>query len=321
MSVKNEVLKILENHTEKDVSGEEIAQTLGVSRNAVWKAVNSLKKDGCEILSVTNRGYKLVSKIDFIDSDNIRSFLPQEFQNTEIFCYNSVTSTNDEAKRLVASGNNNMLLIVADEQTAGRGRNGHSFYSPSQTGIYMTIVIHPQLKMTVATSATTAAACAVVSAIQTLTEKKPKIKWVNDVFLDGKKICGILTEAVSDFESGTVQSLFVGIGINMSTTDFPQELNGVAASLCCENVTRNALAALITANFLEYAKCLEKKAHMPFYKEHSFVLNKRITYLENNIQKEATAVDIDDNGGLIVKDDNKNLHTLQSGEISVKIKK
>lgn len=312
MSTKNDVLKLLIENSDNFISGQQIAGKLGVSRAAVWKAVKVLQKDGCDINAVTNRGYRLGDGNDIITPQLISSRLKYDI---EVICYPSIDSTNNEAKRLISAGKENVFLVTADEQTAGRGRQGKSFYSPPLTGVYMTLVLHPMKPIVSAVSTTTAAAVAVCRAIENLTDKKPEIKWVNDVFLGGKKICGILTEAVTDFETQTATSVVIGIGMNIRTVNFPDDVEN-AASLNYD-IRRSDLIAEI-AN--ELCKVADSPAceYMDYYRSHSMLIGHQINFIKNGVVTPATAVAIEQNGGLTVRLENGELLTLTSGEISVR---
>ena len=222
MSVKNDIRSELEAHRGEDISGQYLAEKLGVSRNAVWKAINSLKNDGYKITSSTNKGYCLSESCDILSQSTIERLCGE---NTDIKIFESLDSTNNEAKRETANGKTDKpLLIISEEQTLGRGRNGRNFYSPKGTGLYFSLVTSPKSDLTSAVGITSYAAVCVVEAIKELTGTDTKIKWVNDIYLDGKKLCGILTEAVSDFETGTVSNIIIGIGINLKTATLPDSL-------------------------------------------------------------------------------------------------
>lgn len=319
MALRHVVLKELEANRDTYLSGQCLAEKFNVSRNAVWKTINILKKEGYEILSVTNKGYLLADSSDLLSAEGICSCLSDAHKDINVISYKEVDSTNNEAKRLVASGFNHTALIVAEAQTAGRGRQGRSFYSPEHTGIYMTLVIQPQINMFDAVSITTAAAVAVVRAIKKLTDKTLQIKWVNDIYLDGKKLCGILTEAVTDFESGMTQNVVIGIGMNISTAYFPDDIAKTAVSLNLNSITRNRLIAGIADEVLNVSDNLSDKSYLREYRECSLVLGKHITYSKNGIIYHAIATAIDDTGGLVVMRDNGETEELRSGEISVRL--
>lgn len=224
MTTKELVLDYLLKNAGKSISGEEIASHAGISRNAVWKAVRELRKDGYDVSASTNRGYSLAES-DLLSAQAIRAHLPSDSAaaNTELIVYDTIDSTNKAAKELAISGAGHGTAVIADRQTAGRGRYSRSFYSPSGSGLYMSLILRPSLlQFDDPTAITAFAAVAVSDAIQAVTGKQAGIKWVNDLFLNGKKVCGILTEAVTDFESGNIEWIVLGIGTNVSGSVSPR---------------------------------------------------------------------------------------------------
>ena len=320
MSLKDKIMAKLENRSDY-VSGQELAGEFGVSRAAVWKAVRQLKEDGCRIDSVSNRGYRLLSPADSIDDKAIRKALNESAQRLELCVLESVDSTNNEAKRMLANGFDGDALIVANEQTGGRGRLGRSFYSPKNTGIYMSFLLHADLKLSDAVSVTTAASVAVVKAIESVTGIAPEIKWVNDVYVGGRKVCGILTEAVSDFETGMARSVIIGIGINITTEDFPEEIKDKASSLGAQAPIRNDLIASVANELTAICTDLSDRSFIKCYREHSMIIGREIDFYINNVKHTGTAADIDDNGGLIVTLPDGSKTTLSSGEVTVRLAK
>lgn len=310
MSLKKDVLDALEN-ADGYISGEELAAKFSKSRAAVWKAIKSLQKDGYKIDAVTNRGYALCGESTVINAEEISRNMKNKIK---VLYYPTTDSTNTQAKRLIAQGDDSVLLVVASEQTAGRGRQGKTFYSPS-TGIYLSLVIHPDTSLQNAVTATTAAAVAVSRAIEKLTDLKPQIKWVNDVFVNGKKACGILTEAVSDFETGNVSSVIIGIGVNVMTSDFPDTVEN--AGCLGIDISRAALVAAIADEMLEIAFS-DYSEFINYYRTHSNILGRKINYIENGVATPATAIEIDERGGLLVEKENGERLTLRSGEISIR---
>lgn len=311
MSLKNDILfEFLKS--EKYVSGQELAEKFGKSRAAVWKAVKNLIKDGYEIDAVTNRGYRLTENNDTISARKIKSNLKEEI---DVIYYPSLDSTNNCCKRMLADGKQGMFLVTADRQTAGRGRQGKSFYSPALTGVYFSLVIRPHSSLQNAVTATTAAAVAVCRAIERLTDRRPKIKWVNDVYLDGKKICGILTEAITNFEEGTVESVIIGIGINIKTDDFPDDVEN--AGCLGTGISRSRLIAEVTNELLNIAVG-DYESFIDYYRSHSLVIGERIKFIQNGRVTPATAIAIDETGGLEVVLDSGERTVLRSGEISIR---
>ncbi len=232
--------------------------------------------------------------------------------------FDVVDSTNTAAKNAVLEGLAKNALFIANKQTAGRGRQGKSFYSPAESGLYFSVVLHPNISLSDATGITAAAAVAVVEALKEVTKKDPKIKWVNDIFIDTKKVCGILTEAVSDFEKGEIKGIVVGIGINLTTSDFPQELKDIAGSVEADT-DKYALAAKIYNRLKYFCDKLPCRDFMEDYRKYSLVLGKQIHFNRNGIDYNAIAENILDDGGLVVLTENGERIILNSGEISIKI--
>ena len=244
MDTKNTIITILEQNRGKPVSGAKMAKLLNVSRNAVWKAITALKSEGYSIDAVSNRGYTLAIENDMLSVAGISQHLSDKIFAEKINIYKSLESTNKTAKEFAIQGGEHGTVIIADEQTAGKGRYDKHFYSPSKSGLYMSIILRQtNLDLTNTMNITKMAAVAVCEAIEKLTVIEPEIKPVNDIFLNGKKICGILTEAISDLESGNIEWAVVGIGINISTVDFPGEIKNIATSIVAES-SNNIDAAL-----------------------------------------------------------------------------
>lgn len=317
MSLKSKVLTELEHHAGLDVSGQTIANKFGVTRSAVSKAVSSLRAEGYKILSFTNRGYRLDGGT--LSATVILESMPEKYRSLKIFALRETDSTNNEAKRLLAGGLNTDALIVADCQTAGRGRRGRSFFSPAGSGLYMTLVLRRDLALTNALTMTTMTAVAVTRVIRRLTGKIPEIKWVNDIYLNGRKVCGILTEAITDFESGSIESIIIGVGINVTTEDFPEGLSSTAGSLCTLSSTRGELAAAVASEVLTMTDDISNRSYLDEYRELSMVIGKKITFYRNSTAQEAKALGIDDSGGLIIRLPNGSVETLSSGEITVRL--
>jgi len=311
MALKNDILFSLLNSHDY-ISGEQLAKQFGKSRAAVWKAVKSLISDGYKIDAVTNKGYKMIDNNGILSSENIKAYLKNDL---DVICLASTDSTNNVCKRLLADGKKGVFLVTADEQTAGRGRQGKRFYSPNSSGVYFSLVIRPETALTNAVTATTAASVAVCKAIEDLTDKKPRIKWVNDVFVDDKKICGILTEAITNFEEGIVESVIIGIGINISTDDFPDDVEG--AGCLNADVNRNELIAAVTDRLVNITLG-DYKSFIDYYRSHSLVIGEKIKFIQNGRVTPATALEIDETGGLVVQLDSGETTVLRSGEISVR---
>jgi BirA family biotin operon repressor/biotin-[acetyl-CoA-carboxylase] ligase len=284
-----------------------------------------------------------------LSREGILSCLNGDFPPERIHVFKSLESTNLTAKKMALDGASSGTVVIAGEQTGGRGRMGRSFYSPPDGGIYMSFILKPQFDAAKSVLITTAASVAVCKAIENITGISCRIKWVNDIYLGEKKICGILTEAVTDFESGHIDYIVCGIGINYSTS-FPEELSGIAGALfespspvgylsageklsagreisLGKDVSRNRLIAEIISQILAISENLDAKTFIEDYRSRSFVLGKEILIIpragndgERNLADgiPAEAVDIDEDGGLVVKYRDGSLGTLNSGEISIR---
>ncbi len=244
-----------------------------------------------------------------LDKEKISSLINDP---VKVFVFDTVTSTNDVAKKLCKE-NEECILVVADGQTNGRGRQGKSFFSPSGSGLYFSMVFSTDSPAFEFTGVTCAVAVACARAIEKLCSLNVKIKWVNDIYIENKKVCGILVQSVS--ENGIVKKLIVGVGINISTVDFPDEIKDIAVSLG-KKIDRNILAAEIANNISELIFDDPEK-YIGEYKKKSNVIGKDITYFKDNIPHTAQAVDIDKKGGLVVLENGKKT-TLTSGEITVR---
>ncbi|MGT2924400.1 bifunctional biotin--[acetyl-CoA-carboxylase] ligase/biotin operon repressor BirA [Streptococcus caviae] len=291
------------------VTGEVLGKELDISRTAVWKAIQTLEGKGLVIESVKNRGYRLISG---------DLFLPDEIEKAtglKVFFNEKSTSTQLDAKAGMEKGDPVPALYLAPSQKAARGRFSRQFFTPETGGIYMSLHLRPNLPFKELPAYTLMVASSLVKAISRLTGIDPEIKWVNDIYLNGKKIAGILTEAVSSIETGLITDVIIGMGINFHVTDFPEELQSKAASLFSEKptITRNELISEIWNIFFN----IPKADLIKVYKEKSLVLDRQVTFVENDVAYRGTAVDITDSGQLIVQLENGEEKILNSGEISL----
>ncbi len=325
-TTKSEVLRILCEHGGEPVSGEVLACEIGVSRNSVWKAVTALKDEGYNIDGKQKRGYVL-SDSNVLSPMEISRFLTDKELGGRIIMYDEVDSTNNAAKRYALSSTSRDVfdrVFVANSQTAGRGRLGRSFYSPPESGVYISFLLHPKLLAESAVMLTTAASVAVCRAIENITDARSEIKWVNDVYINGKKVCGILTEAVTDFESGAVESVVIGIGINVSTDDFPEDVKNVAGNIGSDAAYIGSIRSRLAAEVINQVDSIVCKEillsgnyeYIREYRERSIVLDKDIVILNTNEMAHVT--DIDDRGGLVVETADGVKKVLSTGEISIR---
>ena len=325
MIVKDEVLKELENNKGDYISGGQLADNLGVSRNSVWKAIKALEKSGYEINAIPNKGYCLAEKNDILSSYSIKQHLKNPHLDISVF--SSVTSTNTILKEMAEQGAKEGTVIIAEEQTAGRGRTGKQFYSPKGTGIYISILLRPDIPAEESLFLTTSAAVATARAIEDVSDKRALIKWVNDIYLEDKKACGILTEGAFNVETGKLDYAIVGIGINVCIPDggFPDNIKDIATAIFDKQTDsinkRSILIANLLDYFMEYYKDFKSKSYVKEYIERSMIIGKTITVIEGSKTSVAKAIDIDKNCRLKVQFEDGTTKWLSSGEVSTKIHK
>ena len=331
MTTKSKILRLLTENAGSPVSGQKMAEDCKVSRNAVWRAINQLKKEGYPIEGRTNSGYVLTRSGSALTHSEVVSWLSED---CDILIYDSVTSTNDVAKTLPLG--DRPAVLIADQQTAGKGRLGRSFSSPAGTGLYMSILFRPKFELSKSLYVTMAAAVAVCRAIETVQKSAglpedphTEIKWVNDIFYKGKKVCGILTEAQTNFESGEIDRLIIGSGINCFPGSFPPEVADIAGPVADvpDCFSRSRLAAEVIGETLKLIADLESRSFFPEYRDRCFILGREVLVhpTHDAAGTPARAIDIDDTGGLIVEylfgEKRGTRETLRSGEISLSIPK
>lgn len=321
--MKTEILKLL-READGYVSGQELCNRFGVSRTAVWKVIRQLKESGYEIASVPNRGYCLRAAADVLDKNEMASLLHTQWigKDDALYCYDSIDSTNARAKELAEQGSPNGTLVVADQQTAGRGRRGRDWQTPPNTGIAMTLLLKPDINPNHASMLTLVSALAVARAISELSGSQALIKWPNDVVMNGRKVCGILTEMNAQFDY--VSYVVIGIGINVHNEEFPEELAETAGSILSESgvrVHRAELAASVMAHFeAYYAVFLETEDLSGLLDDYNDLLvnrNREVSVLDPKEPFEGRAVGITGKGELIV-DTWESRKLVSSGEVSVR---
>ncbi len=312
-STKQALLQALSAAEGSYISGQQLAQRLGVSRAAVHKAAAALSAQGYTLEAVSRRGYRLVGGDPFCAEAAGDYPAP-------IHLYDRLESSNQTAKRLALSGAPHGTLVLTDQQSAGRGRMGRKFESPAGQGIYLSLLLRADIPAADAQTVTVSAAVAVCRAVKALCGLELSIKWVNDLYYRGKKVCGILTEAGADLESGRLEWLVVGIGLNLTTPPeaFPAELRRLAGSLFPGGpapVSRVTLAAAIARELLTLCPafdCLEE------YRTRCFVPGHWVTVCTGRETYAALALSIDDAGRLVVRRENGREEALQHGEVSIR---
>ena len=321
MSTKENVLRLLMEQRES-LSGERIARRLGVSRNSVWKAIDRLRQDGYQIEAATNRGYLLTASPDRVAVPEIERWLRAKTIGARMELHDQLDSTNNRAKALAASGAPHGYLVIAESQSGGKGRMGRSFFSPEHSGVYITYVLRPKMLAERAVMITSMAAVAVARAIETVADVDVKIKWVNDLYINERKVCGILCEAGMDFESGQLEYAVLGIGVNVARMDFPPELQDIATSIgnaCGEDVSRSRLIAEISNQLEALYGQLDSCAFMAESRARSNVIGRDVVVMRGDDRYEAHAVDIDDQGRLVIETP-AGVRRMGSGEISLRLK-
>ena len=321
MSTKNDVLSAL-METEDAISGERLARRLAVSRNTVWKAIEQLRAEGYEVEAVTNRGYRLLSAPNRISEPEILKWTTASAIGRRLEVHEKLDSTNTRAKLLAAQGAPHGYLICADSQVSGRGRYGRQFFSPEHSGVYITYILRPTLSAERAVMITSLAAVAVARAIEKLCDADVKIKWVNDLYLNDRKICGILCEASMDFESGMLEYVVLGIGVNVGQMTFPEELRDIATSIeneCGQPVSRSRLIAEISNELDGLYDQLPTGAFMAESRRRSNVIGRDVTVLRGEARFPARVLDIDDQGRLVIRTES-GVSRVGSGEISIKLR-
>lgn len=244
-----------------------------------------------------------------------KKILSALLKDIDVRIFDTVSSTNTVAVEL-SKGQTQDMLVAAATQTDGRGRQGKSFFSPDG-GVYFSLVTHPKCELADAVSVTSAAAVFVAKVIEELTELSPKIKWVNDIYIGGKKVCGILCQSV--FEGGKLECVVIGIGINVKPQNFPEDISSVAGSLNAD-IDANILVAKIAEKVFDFCKNPCDKSYLEYYKKNSCVIGEKIIFYENGFEHYGKALGIDDNAALIVEE-NGTTKKLTGGEITVRVKK
>lgn len=320
MTTKERLFALLEGRQGCFVSGEALAEDLNLSRAAVCKAIKQLRQEGYAIEAVTNRGYRLSPDSDILSVPGVKKYLQREFQIT---VHPSVSSTNTVLRSLAEQGAPEGTVVIAGEQQQGRGRSGRTFYSPADTGVYLSLLLRPlnaDPRQTV--TLTAAAAAALCQAIEAVSGSAPQIKWVNDIFLNGKKICGILSEAAFGLESGTPEYVVVGVGINAYAPErgFPPELAQIAGSLWEQPVPdgKNRIAAEFLNRFWVLYAAGDPTAFLEDYRRRSLVVGKDITVIAGGSEIPAHALGIDESCRLMVRYASGETAALSYGEVRVR---
>ncbi|MDR3207244.1 MAG: biotin--[acetyl-CoA-carboxylase] ligase [Oscillospiraceae bacterium] len=308
------------------LSGEELSRRLGVTRAAVWKAVEALRAEGYVIASRTRVGYRLAARPDNLSPEEITRFGGADaFPGAPLYCYACVEgSTNQLAKELALSGAPHGTAVIADTQTGGRGRFGRPFFSPPGRGVYLSLIARPGWPPERYGLLTILTAAAVSDAVEAVCGRRPAVKWVNDLLLDGLKIAGILTELSFEGESGQVDSAVIGIGLNGNGTTFPDELTGIAGSLemaAGRPVVRAQLAAQLLCRLADMFRLREEDipARVARYRADCVTLGRTVTVTRGERREQGQALALEDDGALRVRFGDGRVEAVRSGEVTLHI--
>lgn len=313
--MEKEILKILSQNQGKYISGQTISEQLHVSRMSISSYIKKLKEKGYKIEAMTKKGYCLTFDNDILFIDEIKKNIHPFYQHIDYF--DMIDSTNEYMKTHHYQQGD---IVIADSQTHGKGRNGRHFHSPKQKGIYLSFLLKPEMSIYDSLKITACLAVAITKAIEHNYALKPQIKWVNDIMIQDKKVSGILCEAHLEMNTAQIESMVVGIGINVHSYAMPQELENIAG--CIEDYANTYVPRQkIIIDFLNYFyddySHLSDSSFMQYYRQHSYILHQDITVYENNQTYCAYVQNINDDASLtiVVDDGIKKLH---SGEISIR---
>jgi BirA family transcriptional regulator, biotin operon repressor / biotin---[acetyl-CoA-carboxylase] ligase len=319
--IRKRLLEVFSNANGEFISGQKISEQLGCSRTAVWKHIEDLRNEGYELEAVRKLGYRIITKPDKISGNEIQLGLETEFLGRNIHFEESLTSTQKIAHRLSYDGVAEGTLVVAEEQTTGRGRLDRAWYSPKHTGIWMSMILRPQIPPSQAPQLTLLAAVGVVQAIQEVTGLEPDIKWPNDILINQKKIVGILTELQA--ETDRINSVIIGIGINVNQelNHFPESLHSIASSLAIEKGEKIDRAKLVQVILFKIEKLYKEYLQHGFkvvkllWESYATSIGKRIVARTLSGSIEGKAIGINDEGVLLLEDASGKLHHIYSADI------
>lgn len=320
METELKIMQFFYKNNNTSAKAEALSKSLSLTANDVLEALKSLKSCGY-IDETTENGcaeYKMSNHDETISAQKISSFTLPAVSEKNIIVFDNICSTNETAKRLALSGADDKTIVIAQSQSAGKGRKGRSFYSPERSGIYMSIIKLPQSSPSGSVLITSCSAVAVCRAIEKVCSVSAQIKWVNDIICRGKKVCGILTEALTNSSGNSLQYIVTGIGVNCFHSEMPAELAKKAGSVSdVKSFSRNMLCAQIINEFISLSEEIESRKFINEYRQRSAVIGQNIEVFEENQAYKAKALDIDNDCCLIVKATDGSIKTLNSGEISI----
>lgn len=322
---RDHVLALLKESGDNFCSGEKMSQTLGLSRAAIWKAVAALRQEGYDIASVPNRGYRLEHSPDCLSAGELSGALSDCTVGTELICLDCVDSTNNYAKKLAHECAPHGTVIIAEQQTGGRGRQGKSFSSPTGKGLYLSCLLRPDLPPMEVVNLTAWTAVALCNAIEDICGERPGIKWTNDLILHGRKLCGILSEMGMETESGQLQYVVIGAGINVSQSeaDFGEELSPIAISLeqaLGRSIRRADLAIAVIRSLDQMMRDFphKKDEYLTRYRADCLTTGHEVRLIQKGESRTAFAQYIDDDFALMVQWPDGTEEAITAGDVSVR---
>lgn len=328
--MKVKILSVLKAKPFGYVSGEALSKNLKVSRTAIWKCINELKREGYSIEASSRKGYRLMDTPDMLCHDELVTGWDGKVLGTDFIVLDSVDSTNNYAKKLASEGCREGTVVLAENQTAGRGRLGREWVSPKGSCIFLSVILKPQIAPSRVPVVTLAAAVSVVKVIEQMTGFRAGIKWPNDVVLGGRKVCGILTEMNSEIDRVNYMVLGVGLNISVQETDFPEDIRSKAASLLTyarneglsfQVLKRNDIIKMLLSRLEEFYGYIEAENTLPVieeWKKYSVTLGSEIKLLWKGKECNGLAMDVTEDGNLLVRFEDGTLHEIVSGEISIR---
>jgi len=322
--MRNTVLGLLRGTQGEYISGEDISRGLDVSRTAVWKHIQNLRREGYVIDSNPRQGYRLRSTPDQLLPEEIMHGLGTKKLGCRIVHFASISSTNAEAKRLASLGAVEGTVVVAEAQTCGRGRLSRPWFSPDKGGIWFSIILRPSLHPTEAAKLTILGAVAVAKAIRETTGLAVEIKWPNDILFKGRKLVGILTELNAEMDAINYIVMGIGINVNVELDEFPEEIKNIASSLTREighDISRRLLLQAILEQLEQLYDQVIRQGFIPVFanwRTMNCTLNSEVNVVSANQQFTGLAVDIDADGALLVKKEDGVIERVLSGEVSVR---
>ncbi|VEF47991.1 bifunctional protein BirA [Bacillus freudenreichii] len=320
-TIRQQLIEALSDADGKFLSGQALAEIIGCSRTAIWKHIEELRKDGFVLEAVRNKGYRIIGTPENMTENEILFGLETERFGRNVHYFDSLESTQKAAYQLAYDGAPEGTLVIAEEQTLGRGRLGRAWHSASGKGIWMSIIVRPDLPPQKAPQFTLITAVAVARAIEEVTEITPEIKWPNDLLIKGKKVVGILTELQA--EADKISSLIIGIGMNVNhaSDDFPVEVKKIASSLFIEKGEKISRAALIQSflkNFEKYYSIYVSEGFLPIrilWESYAISIGKQIKATTVTGEIVGVAVGISNEGVLKIEDEKGVIHNIYSADI------